>query len=76
MTKPITVAADELSQGVAFLANNSQLPAFIIAGILTDLASEAKLIAQKQLEADNEKWNEYQKSQGTDPPEVKNEDIE
>lgn len=76
MTKPITVAADELTQGVAFLANNSQLPAFIIASILTDLASEAKLIAQKQLEADNEKWNEYQKSQGTDPPEVKNEDIE
>ena len=76
MTKPITVAADELSQGVAFLANNSQLPAFIIAGILTDLATEAKSIAQKQLEADNKKWNEYQKSQGTDPPEVNNENIE
>lgn len=76
MEKPITVKADELAQGIAYLANNSGLPAFIVAGILNDLYLEARKLASQQLRKDNDAWNEYQKSQGIDPPQVNNEDIE
>ena len=73
MQKPITVKADELAQGIAYLANNSGLPAFIVAGILNDLYIEARNLATQQLRKDNDAWNKYQKTQNNDPPEVENE---
>ena len=54
MEKPITVKADELAQGIAYLANNSGLPAFIVAGILNDLYLEARKLASQQLRKDND----------------------
>lgn len=62
MDKPLTVRADEFSQSVIFLANNSGLPAFVLSGILKDIQVELVQMAQKQLREDNDKWNEYQES--------------
>ena len=61
MDKPLTVRADEFSQSVIFLANNSGLPAFVLSGILKDIQVELVQMAQKQLREDNDRWNAYQK---------------
>lgn len=59
MEKPSAVAADELRQGVAYLVNNSGLPAFVVAMILAELTSEAKNIAMQELKQANAEWNEH-----------------
>lgn len=66
MDKPITVVADEFAQSVVWLANNSKLPAFVISGILHDLWEESKVLAQRQLKADNDEWQEYLEKQNNE----------
>ena len=63
MDKPLTVRADEFSQSVVYLANNSGLPAFILANVLDGLSVELKELAKDQLRADNDVWNKYQEEQ-------------
>ena len=63
MDKPLTVAAAEFSDAVLCAVRGSGLPAFIIAGTLTEIAQSAKNLAQQQLQADNEAWQDYLKKQ-------------
>lgn len=59
MDKPSVVSADELRQGVAYLANNSGLPAFVVSLILNELANEAQALAKQELQQGNAEWNKY-----------------
>lgn len=59
MQKPSAVAADEFRQSVAYLANNSGLPAFVVSMILAELTNEAKNLAMQELRQANDEWNEH-----------------
>ena len=63
MEKPSAVSADEFRQGVAYLANNSGLPAFVVSMILAELTNEAKGLAMQELRQSNDEWNKFCKEQ-------------
>lgn len=59
MVKPSVVSADEFRQSVAYLANNSGLPAFVVSLLLNELANEAQALAKQELQQGNAQWNKY-----------------
>lgn len=63
MDKPLTVAAAEFSDAVLCAVRGSGLPAFIIASTLTEIATSARNLAQQQLQADNQAWQDYLEKQ-------------
>lgn len=54
--KPITLVREDFVDALAALINNSKLPAFIIEPVLRDVHNEVHTLAQKQLEADRERY--------------------
>ena len=66
MDKPLTVAAAEFSDAVLCAVRGSGLPAFIVASALTEIATAARNMAQQQLQADNQKWQEYLEKQNNE----------
>lgn len=55
--KPITVARAEFISGITSLINESGLPPFIIEPILKDMLYDVRVMAQRQLEQDTQKYN-------------------
>jgi len=52
MTKPASVAAQELYDKMVFIMEESGLPAFVVYGILCELSAEVKKLATNQYNAD------------------------
>lgn len=59
--KPITVARQEFIQEMQELINDCPLPYFVIESILKDFYADVKVLAQKQLESDMERYKNAQK---------------
>lgn len=59
MNKPITIQTKEFSESVVMLINNSELPAFIMANVLSNLITYLSDMALKQEAEDAHKWDEY-----------------
>lgn len=55
--KPITVARAEFISGITSLINESGLPPFIIEPILKDMLYDVRVMAQRQLEQDTQRYN-------------------
>ena len=60
--KPLTVARHEFVSALTNLVNESQLPPFVIEAVLKDVYTDIRIIAQRQLESDLQK---YRASQST-----------
>lgn len=58
MNKPITILREEFAKKLVELCNTSELPFFIVEGILRDMAAEAHAASIKQYEADLKSFNE------------------
>lgn len=59
--KPITVARQEFIEELRELVNDCPLPYFVIESILKDFYADVKVLAQKQLESDMERYKNSQK---------------
>ena len=57
MTKPITVAAEDFSQNLVKLINESGLPAFVINQILIQMTGDLGKLAKQQYDSDLRKYN-------------------
>lgn len=57
MSKPITVAYEDLKSGIAELINGSGLPAFMIEPVIKDFLIEIKDVAKQQYEYDKEQYD-------------------
>lgn len=60
--KPITVARHEFIEEMRELVNDCPLPYFVIESILKDFYADVKVLAQKQLESDMERYKNAQKN--------------
>ena len=60
--KPLTVARHEFVSALTNLVNESRLPPFVIEAVLKDVYTDIRIIAQRQLESDLQK---YRASQST-----------
>ena len=60
--KPLTVARHEFVSALTNLVNERQLPPFVIEAVLKDVYTDIRIIAQRQLESDLQK---YRASQST-----------
>jgi hypothetical protein len=56
--KPMSVARAEFINSLTDLINNSMLPPFVIEPILKDMFNDIHMVAQRQYEADNKRYNE------------------
>lgn len=59
--KPITVARQELITEMRELIDSCPLPYFVIESVLKDFYADVKILSQKQLEADRERYKNAQK---------------
>ncbi len=59
--KPITVARQELITEMRELIDSCPLPYFVIESVLKDFYADVKILSQKQLEADTERYKNAQK---------------
>ena len=59
MDKPVSVAIDELRQGVTYLVNNSGLPFCVTFLVLKDISIEAMQLANEELKQGNKEWNDF-----------------
>lgn len=65
MEKPLSVKREEFVQNLVALINNSGLPVFVAADILSQIASDANQLAREQLAKDKAAWAKEQED-GTD----------
>ena len=65
MEKPLSIKREEFVQNLVALINNSGLPVFVAADILSQIASDANQLAREQLAIDKEAWAKEQED-GTD----------
>lgn len=65
MEKPLSVKREEFVQNLIALINNSGLPVFVAADILSQIASDANQLAREQLAKDKAAWAK-EKEDGTD----------
>jgi hypothetical protein len=65
MEKPLSVKREEFVQNLIALINNSGLPVFVAADILSQIASDANQLAREQLAKDKAAWAKEQED-GTD----------
>jgi hypothetical protein len=65
MEKPLSVMREEFVQSLVALINNSGLPVFVAADILSQIASDAHQLAREQLAKDKAAWAKEQED-GTD----------
>lgn len=65
MEKPLSIKREEFVQSLVALINNSGLPVFVAADILSQIANEANRLAHEQLARDKEAWAKEQ-GDGTD----------
>lgn len=56
--KPITVARAEFINSLTTLINESGLPPFIIEPVLKDMLYDVRVMAQRQLEQDTQRYHE------------------
>lgn len=56
--KPVTIERVEFISSLLDLINNSRLPAFVIETILRDAYNDVHTLAQRQYEADLERYKE------------------
>lgn len=56
--KPMSVARAEFINSLTDLINNSMLPPFVIEPILKDMYNDIHIVAQRQYENDNKKYQE------------------
>lgn len=56
--KPMSVARAEFINSLTDLINNSMLPPFVIEPILKDMFNDIHMVAQRQYEVDNKRYNE------------------
>lgn len=65
MEKPLSIKREEFVQNLIALINNSGLPVFVAADILSQIASDANQLAREQLAKDKAAWAKEQED-GTD----------
>jgi hypothetical protein len=65
MEKPLSIKREEFVQNLVALINNSGLPVFVAADILSQIASDANQLAREQLAKDKAAWAKEQED-GTD----------
>lgn len=65
MEKPLSIKREEFVQNLVALINNSGLPVFVAADILSQIASDANQLAREQLAKDKAEWAKEQED-GTD----------
>lgn len=58
--KPLTVARHEFVEALTDLINRCQLPPFVIEAVLKDAYTDIRIIAQRQLESDMQKYHASQ----------------
>lgn len=58
VTKPITVARQDLLTALVDDINQSGLPAFIVSGVLSDISASVNKLAQEQLVTDTQSYQE------------------
>ena len=66
INKPMSVAREELIQGITNGINNSGLPLFVIESILKELLMEVTVVAKQQMEAEKAEYEQMLKEQATD----------
>lgn len=66
MEKPLSIKKEEFVQSLVAVVNNCELPVFLAADILTQIANEANRLAREQLAKDKEAWAKEQDNNGTD----------
>ena len=65
MEKPLSIKREEFVQSLVAIINNSGLPVFVAADILSQIASDANQLAREQLAKDKAAWAKEQED-GTD----------
>lgn len=58
VTKPITVARQDLLTALVDDINKSGLPAFVVSGVLSDISASVSKLAQEQLVTDTQNYQE------------------
>ena len=56
--KPLSILREDFITMLVELCNNSEMPYFIVEGILRDVLNEVHVASQKQLEADRKRYEE------------------
>ena len=67
ISKPLTLVKEEFLNNLVVLCNNSELPFFIIEGVLKDLLQDIHVASQKQFEADKINYTKMLKEQQSEP---------
>lgn len=63
MEKPLSIKREEFVQNLIALINNSGLPVFVAADILSQIASDANQLAREQLAKDKAAWAKEQEDE-------------
>lgn len=59
MEKPITLVKQDFVKNLTELVNSSGLPPIILEPIFKDMYNDVKIMANRQISIDTEKWNKF-----------------